>query len=145
MAARPIQKNMQKTFLRIFLAASLVSAVGALPLSINAQTTNKATVEKKSAAKKDAPEKKQTAGPFRGKLATLDKSAKTFTVGKRTFHISSDTKILKHGKAATVEDGVVGEEVSGYFKTSDDGKLTATKVTFGPKVDTKTAAKQKEK
>ena len=43
-----------------------------------------------------------------------------------------------------MDDGVVNQETSGYFKTSDDGKLVATKVTFGPKVDEK-AAKKKQK
>lgn len=125
--------------------AVLAGAVCALPVSLPAQSANKASPEKKTAEKKDSAEKKQTAGPFRGKLAALDKSAKTITIGKRTFHVSSETKIMKHGKPATFEEGVVTEEVSGYFKMADDGKLVATRVTFGPKVDGKTAAKKKEK
>ena len=128
-------KNVLARLVPLLLVAA-VSCV--LPRSVHAQTTNKApTTEKKSAT----TEKKQTAGPFHGKLAALDKAAKTITIGKRTFHVSPETKIMKNGKPATLEDGVVNQEASGYFKTGDDGKLVATKVTLGPKVDGKAAKK----
>ena len=71
--------------------------------------------------------------PFTGKLAAVDKQAKTITVGERVFQITSETKITKANKPATLEDGVVGEEVAGSYKTSDGGKLEAGSVRFGPK------------
>ena len=140
---------MKKSILRTGLAGLLVLALTASPTLLLGQTnTNKAPVEKKAAVK-DAAEKKPVAGPFHGKLAALDKTAKTITVGKRTFQVTSETKIHKAGKPATFEEGVVGEEVSGYVKPTDDGKLVATTVNFGPKVETKgsdkTAEKKKEK
>jgi len=143
---------MKKSILRNGLAGLLVLAITASPTLLLAQTnTNKAPVEKKAttkdtaAEKKDTSEKKAVAGPFHGKLAALDKSAKTITVGKRTFQVTSETKIHKAGKPATFEEGVVGEEVSGYIKPTDDGKLVATTVNFGPKADTKAADKAAEK
>jgi hypothetical protein len=115
------------------------------PAHLRAQTTNKAPTEKKAPSDTkpvSTSEKKASAGPFHGKLAAVDQVAKTITVGKRTFQITSETKIKKGDKPATLEDGVVGEEVSGYIKPAADGKLVATKVTFGPKADTKAGDKK---
>jgi len=114
--------------------------------SLRAQTqTNKAPAGKKSSsASPTAAEKKQSAGPFHGKLLALDKSARTITVGKRTFQVTPETKIIKNEKPATLNDGVVDDVVSGYFKTSSDGKLTLTTLRFGPKTETKTAEKKKK-
>jgi len=103
---------------------------------VAAQTTNKPASTKKPAAEtqeSSKSEKKPAAGPFHGKLAAVDQTAKSITVGKRTFLITSDTKIKKSGKPATLQDGVVDEEVSGYVKPNDAGKLVATTVNFGPK------------
>ena len=141
----PFKNPMKKSILRTGLAGLLVLALTASPTLLLAQTnTNKAPTEKKATVK-DAAEKKPVAGPFHGKLAALDKTAKTITVGKRTFQVTSETKIHKAGKPATFEEGVVGEEVSGYVKPTDDGKLVATTVNFGPKVEGKTSEKAVEK
>lgn len=77
--------------------------------------------------------KRPVAGPFRGKLAAVDKVAKTITIGKRTFYVTPETKLKKNGQPAALEDGVIGELCSGYQKPSEDGKLIATTVNFGPK------------
>ena len=127
----------------LVLGAALAAAsyaAGTPALVEAAQNKDKAPTEKKEPAAK-----KQTAGPFHGKLAGVDKTAKTITVGKRTFQITSETKISKAGKPATLEAAVVGEEVSGYIKTGDDGKLVATTVHLGPKAETKTSQSKKEK
>jgi hypothetical protein len=126
----------------ICLLSFTATAIALMPTATLAQTTNK-TVSKQAASKpaietKVATESKETvkkpvAGPFHGKLAALDKNLKTITVGKRTFHISSETQIKKAGKLATLDDGVVGEEASGYVKPDENGNLIATKVNFGPK------------
>jgi len=110
-----------------------------------AQTqTNKATADKKSSSSSKSSETKASAGPFHGKLAAVDKSAKTVTVGKRTFQVTAETKIIKNEKPATINDGVIDDVVSGYYKTSSEGKLTLTTLRFGPKTDTKTAEKKKK-
>ena len=106
------------------LAAGLVNA----PTGLLAQTTNKPASDKTSTSEKTAK-----AGPFHGKLAAVDKVAKTITVGKRTFQITSESKLKKGGKPATLDDGTVGDTVSGYVKPAPDGKLVATTVNFGPK------------
>jgi Domain of unknown function (DUF5666) len=139
---------MMKRVLKIGGAALLALAIAGLPVQLSAQTNDKPAVAKKPAGEKketSKSEKKQSSGPFRGKLAELDKTAKTITVGTRTFQITSATKIFKAGKPATLEDGVVGEIVSGGFKTAEDGKLVATKVTFGPAAPEKSGEKKKEK
>jgi hypothetical protein len=130
-------QNMKKSIIRLSLLVLVAAAMAAIPGESLAQSTNKAAVEKTTGPQTTEPnnsEKPGKAGPFHGKLAAIDKVAKTITVGKRTFQITSETKIKKSGKPAVLEDGVVGETVSGYVKPSADGKLAATTVTFGPKV-----------
>jgi len=131
----------------IIKAGILMVLGGALviaPATVSAQTT-KENPAKSAAEKKPSTDKKPTAGPFHAKLAAVDKIGKTITVGKRTFQITSETKLNKAGKPATLNDAVVGEEVSGYVKPNDDGKLVATKVNFGPKTDTTSANGEKKK
>ena len=53
--------------------------------------------------------------PYRGKVASVDASAKTLTVGKRTIKVTDQTKITKQGAAATMADITVGEKVSGSY------------------------------
>jgi hypothetical protein len=125
-----------KFVLKLGAACLLGVALCGAPMQSAAQTTNKPAPSKKSATDTQEPakgEKKPAAGPFHGKLAAVDQTAKTINVGKRTFLITSETKIKKEGKPATLQDGVVGEEVSGYVKPNDAGKLVATTVNFGPK------------
>jgi len=125
-------------------AAGVVSmAILALPLGLVAQNTNKPVAEKKPSPSGTDSEKAPKAGPFHGKLVAVDSAAKTISVGKRTFQITSETKLKKDGKPATLDAGVVGEVVSGYVKPSPDGKLVATTVTFGPKPVGEPGDKQK--
>ena len=66
-------------------------------------------------------------------MAAVDKTAKTITVGKHTYQVTSETRIFKGDKPGTLEDGVIGEQVNLGYKPAADGKLMATKITFGPK------------
>ena len=130
---------------KLAIACLLGAALCGAPLQLAAQTTNKPAATKKPAAEtqdSSKGDKKPAAGPFHGKLGAVDQTAKTITVGKRTFLITSETKIKKDGKPATLQDGVQGEEVSGYVKPNDAGKLVATTVNFGPKP--KTAEKKSD-
>jgi len=126
---------MNQSLVRFSLLCFSALALTTAPLGAFAQNTNKPSTDKKAAAQNadSTSEKTPKSGPFHGKLAALDKVAKTITVGKRTFQITSETKIKKAGKPATLEDGVVGETVSGYVKPAADGKLFASTVNFGPK------------
>jgi len=127
---------MIKCAIRRLLFTLIFLAMGAASAQVNPQT-NKAKPVPPAADIKAAPDKKPSAGPFHAKLTAVDRTAKTITVGKRTFQITSETKFFKAGKPATIADGVVGEQASGYVKPNSDGKLVATKVNFGPKPDAK--------
>jgi hypothetical protein len=81
------------------------------------------------------PAKKPVPGPFHGKVAAVDKQARTIQVGKRTFYVGPECKLTKAGKPAKLEAAVVGEECGGYMKPSPDGRLVATTLRLGPKVD----------
>jgi len=134
-----------KTLIKSFTIAVFTVALATTP-QLLAQTTNKAPAEKKSSTEKKEPaEKKQASIPFHGNIVTLDKNARTITVGKRIFQINSETKIFKSDKPATFADGAVGDYVTGSYKKSDDGKLIAHSVYFGGKSGSKgTAEKKKE-
>ncbi len=124
---------MERSLFRLGTTWFVSLVMFALPLGLSAQTTNKPVTEKKSAPVGADSEKTSKAGPFHGKLVAIDRAAKTITVGKRTFQITSDTKLKTGGKPTTLDAGVVGEVVSGYVKPSPDGKLVATTVNFGQK------------
>ena len=77
--------------------------------------------------------KKHESSVFRGTVSAVDAKAMTLTVGKRTFEVTSDTKITKDGKPAILSDIAVGDKIGGAYKNSDDGKLTATTINAGKK------------
>src|SRR5690348_16797705 len=117
---------MKHSLALLSMAWAAAIGIAAAPAFASAQDTNKVPVDKKAAAQGTNAipvEKSAKAGPFKGKLAAIDKVEKTISVGKRTFQITSETKIKKGGKPATLEDGVVGETVSGYVKPGAGGKL----------------------
>src|SRR5215469_2573684 len=129
-----INKAMLKSISRIGAAALLALAIAALPLRASAQTTNNPAATRKTAQKQgDSTAKAKSGHPFHGKLAAIDQSAKTIKLGESTYQITSQTKIMKAGKPATLEDAVVGEEVAGFAKPTEDGKMAATSVRFGAK------------
>ena len=135
---------MIKSVLRIGAVSLLAAAIVGMPAQLLAQTTNNPAANKKAAvAKKDTAAKNKSPHPFRGKLAAVDKVAKTIKVGESIYQITSETKITKAGKPATLKDGVVDEPVTGYAKPAADGKMAATTVRFGAKVEEKGADKKK--
>ena len=71
--------------------------------------------------------------PFNGKIAAVDKQAKTITVGERVFQITSTTRFTKDGKPATLDDAKAGEEIGGAYREGDDKKLNLVSVRVGPK------------
>ena len=98
------------------------------------------TTEKKHASKNNK------GIPFHGKVKALDKTLKTISVGERVFQITSETKIKKDGKPATMDDAVVGDDIGGTYTRSADGKLTAKTLRLGPKSEGKSkGAGKKEK
>jgi hypothetical protein len=97
-----------------------------------------------AAASHARTEKKPSAHPFHGKLAAVDKAAKTITVGKSVYHVTAETKIKKDGNPGTLADAVIGEEASGYVKPADDGTLNASSLNLGAKPDGKHVEKKKK-
>jgi maltose-binding protein MalE len=91
-------------------------------------------------------DKKTVRVPFRGKLAAVDKAAKTLSLEgkekKRVIHITSETKIMKSGVAATLDDAVIGEEIGGLVVRKGDGREEAVSIRLGEKPNTKPARSQ---
>ena len=127
-------KNTSKIAVLSLFAAALV----AMPALSRAEgsSTNAPAVPGQTPAQP----KKHGNPPFHGNLSAVDTKAMTLTVGTLTLQVTPDTKITKDGKSATLADGVVGEQVSGAYKKTDDGKLNATSVHFGAKVEKKEAS-----
>ena len=94
--------------------------------------------------KKETPKSKAEASgqvvPFRGKIAS--KTDTSITIGERTIEITSDTKIAKNGKPATLADAAVGDEVGGQYRT-ENNKLIARSLRIGPKPDADKEAPKK--
>ena len=129
---------MPKSLFKIAIVAVFTAAIAALPLQLTAQTN------KPSASKKESKARTPTVTPFRGKLASVDKTAKTITIGERTIQITSETKIINGDKPGTFDDAVVGENVTGGYK-NENGKMVATKVTFSAKSASKKSTAKEEK
>ncbi len=103
-------------------------------IAVAAQTLTISTLN--AADPKPAEKKEQQANrplPFRGKIASVDKQAKTIKVGERTFQITAESKITKTGKPATLDDATVGEEVGGSYKEGADKKLNVISLRVGPR------------
>lgn len=120
---------------RHLLALTLVASLLVGHATVSAQQTTKpaAAAPAPGAAASTQPKPKQTSGPFHGRLKSVDLSAKSIVMGTRTFHATADTKIIRGDKPALLKDAVVGEPVSGYFKTAEDGKLVLSSLRLGPK------------
>lgn len=98
----------------------------------------------------DTTTKMARAIPYRGKVASVDATAKTFTLmsksgGSRVFKVTEQTQIMKAGAAATMADIVAEEEVRGSYWKKADGSLEAKKVNLGPKTDAEKAMKRSKK
>ncbi len=119
------------------------AAIALIPLQLPAQPTNKPSAAKPPAVERKEPAvKKSRSIPFYGNLKTIDKTAKTFSVDKRVIQITSETKILRAEKPATLESGVLGEYVTGSYHKADDGKLLAHSLYLGGKTKTTTDTKK---
>jgi len=136
---------MKKTILKISALNLFAAAIIALPAVSQAQETTAPSTPSAPEQKSEAPakHKKHDHSVFNGKISAIDTKAMTLTVGERTFEITSETKISKDGKPATLADGVAGETVGGAYKKNADGKLTATSIHFGAKSEGEKKHKKK--
>ncbi len=121
---------MRKSILKLGLLSWLALAVVAPQGRVIAQDNEH---QKPASETTEAKDKKSGTLPFHGRLKAVDASAKKITVGELTLQITADTKITKAGKPAVLEDATIGEDVGGAYKKTEDGKLSVTKVRFGPK------------
>lgn len=114
-----MNKNIVKTAILTLLASAIIAA----PTVARAEDTTNAP----------AKPKKHESLVFRGTASAVDTNAMTLTVETRTFAITSETKITKNSEPALLSDIAVGDKVSGAYKKSEDGKLTATTIHDGKK------------
>ncbi|HEX7570643.1 MAG TPA: hypothetical protein VF492_09070 [Verrucomicrobiae bacterium] len=114
------------------LYALVAAALIAVPTVIRAEDK---PVAKTDTAEAAAPAgKKQHGLPFHGKVTAVDSTAMTVTVGTKTYNVTADTKITKDRKPATLADITAGENIGGFAKKDDAGKLNATTINIGKKV-----------
>lgn len=77
--------------------------------------------------------------PFQGKIASVDKAAKTFTIESkkgegRTFVVPDTVKPVKGSNApATWDELTVGQIVRGTYRKNADGKSEIVSLQAGPK------------
>jgi Cu/Ag efflux protein CusF len=117
--------------LKFSLLGLLAIAVAGTPAMLRAQTTPATPAAPVLPALPNKIGKQPL--PFRGKVKAVDNSAKTISLANETIQITSDTKILKLGKPATLADIAVGDNVAGSYKKEADGKLNAATLRIGPK------------
>ena len=119
---------MNKTIVKLGVLSLLTGALVATQVQVRAQDNANPSIEQN-----EGKSRKSGVVPFHGKLKAVDTAADTIAVGSKTYHITPDTKLFKSDQPATLQDAVVGETVSGAYRKAADGRLLATKVTFGPK------------
>ncbi|MSU58214.1 MAG: hypothetical protein EXS35_08545 [Pedosphaera sp.] len=137
---------MKNSLVKYAVCGLLALAVAGAPTQMFGQEKKKdaPAPEKKEPA---AGEKKKGSPPIRGKIGAVDKTAKTVTIGQTTIQITSETKIQKGGKEATLDDAAVGEDAMAMVNKSDDGKVTARRLQIGPRPEGegKKGGKKKQK
>ncbi len=88
-----------------------------------------------STAEASPAEKTPRAVRFRGSVASVDSTAKTFTIAgnknSRVFKVTDKTTVTKDGATATFADITANEMVSGSYWKQDDGSMEAKMVTIG--------------
>jgi hypothetical protein len=115
----------------VVIMAALMMTAPARSLAEDPATTNSPTTPS-TPATPVAPSKSK-AIPFHGKLASADKVAKTILLEgptQRVIEITSQTRIMKNGKPAILEDATAGDNVSGSYVKTPEGKLSAKTVRF---------------
>jgi hypothetical protein len=131
---------MKKTLLRIAVLGLLATAVAIAPSQTFAQEKKDKAGESQDGAKK----KKRDGLPLSGKVAAVDKAAKTFKVGETTLQVNDETQYRKQGGGGSLDDVKVGEEVGIYYKKDGD-KNIALSVRIGPRPEGGKGGEKKKK
>ncbi len=119
-----------KSFAKICLV--LLTAVTMAAFTTQAQTDASSSSTNKPPAAAAKPKAKR----YAGKIASVDKDAKTITItlasgASQTIHITSNSKIKKDGEPGTFADAVVGQKVRASERQDDSGNWVATTVNIG--------------
>lgn len=121
---RKTYSTMHKTLTKILAVAMITACGSALPLLAQEQPgTAPATTNAPAATHAKH-------APFRGTVASVDKTAKTITLeGKKSqvLHVTDQTKITKDDKPATLDDVTAGAKVTGA-KQKNGAEWEATSV-----------------
>jgi hypothetical protein len=125
----------------------IIVGLVALALLGNGSLARAADAVKDKTAEKTKAEPKARRIPFKGKVASVDKTARTVTLeGKeksRTFQVTSETRLTKDGKPAVFDDISVGETIGGAYRETAAGKMDAVTVNIGAKPGSSKPAKKK--
>ena len=79
------------------------------------------------------PEPREKASiPFRGKVDSVDTSARTLTVNNKLINLNDATKLTKLGRDITIYEIMVGDDVHGLARQTFDGRTEAISVMVGP-------------
>jgi len=132
---------MKKNMLKMVVMGILALIIASLPCTALAQGKGKGKAQQSEGTK---AEKKKGVPPLVGKVAAIDKTAKTITIGNSTVQITSETRFEKQGKPATLDDGVVGEWAMVRYNKTEDGKMVALMVRFGPRPEGESGEKKKK-
>jgi hypothetical protein len=124
-AINPLDK-MKKTLIHIASFTLLVGAVALTPVHSQAQASTNAPTAPRSS------DKGGEVARFHGSVTAIDQTAKTITVGRATYVVTSKSKVFKNNKPATLEDGAVGDFASGAYKLVDEKRLVL-RIEFKPK------------
>ena len=111
--------------------------------SLIAQAADK-PADKAAEGKKEAKSKFR---PFNGTIKSVDKTAKTITLeGEKAqaFQITSETKIVKDGKPAILDELSAGDKIGGRARETSDGKWEALTINAGKKA-VKSAGREEKK
>ena len=101
--------------------------------------------EEKSTKEHDPKAPRTGLVPFRGKLDSVDKAARSVKIGDRVFQVVSTTKITKDGtQPGTLEDARVGEAVAGAYQQGDGGGFQLVSLRLGPKPEKRTSVAKKK-
>jgi hypothetical protein len=123
--------------MRKMTAFALASCLSLGATALVAQTTPSTSMDKpatgsmsKTTTTKTTTAKKTTMHTMsaKGAITAMDATAKTITVGDKTFATTDSTKYTAHGKKSMMSDLKVGDTVSVSY-TKDGDTMTATKVT----------------
>ena len=137
-------------FIPVCVAALALCAPALVTAAPKASPTPSTATSPAAATKGSPPATKTTTAraiPFKGVIASVDQTAKTFTIaGKeksRVFTVTDKSVITKAGAAATMKDLMANEEIRGSYWKGADGTLEVKTAKIGAMTDAEKAAGSK--